>query len=163
MSHLIAAFESSTTLELALVKLEQNGIKQEDIIAIPLDQQRNKETMSFNTIHRSDGKSLLDIACITGMIFMLLGAIYGFILYWGPIIWGLIGLIFGFLLGLLLDFLLTKEKSRKKGKNQAINVFLTIRCKENQKEMIERILWDHYALGIGKLDKNNNEIRKRNA
>jgi hypothetical protein len=70
MMYIIASFEYSTTLELALNKLEQNGIKKENIVAVPLDN-RVEEPLLFDTIHHSDGKSLIDTPAILGTIFMI--------------------------------------------------------------------------------------------
>lgn len=51
--------------------------------------------MVMDTIHRADGISLFDGAEVSGAILMTLGVVYGFVLKWGPIIWGLIGLLAG--------------------------------------------------------------------
>jgi len=37
----------------------------------------------------ADGISLFDGAAVLGAVFMELGVIYGFVLKWGPIAWGL--------------------------------------------------------------------------
>ncbi|MCD8511769.1 MAG: hypothetical protein LRY73_19230 [Bacillus sp. (in: Bacteria)] len=151
--HIIAAFEYCPQLEMALDKLEQNGISKEKIIAVPLDI-RDESQQLLDSIHRTDGKSSLDIAFVLGMIFMLLGSIYGFVLAWGPILWGLIGLVVGFLLGLALELILNKRKKRqKKEQNKRITeVVLTIECTIEQRDTVEKILWDHYVIGIGRLE-----------
>ncbi|WP_274363421.1 hypothetical protein [Paenibacillus thermotolerans] len=151
--HIVATFEYSTELEMCLEKLKSRGIGPENIVAIPIDR-RVERSQIFDTIHRSDGKSLVDAACISGVIFMLLGSIYGFVLAWGPIIWGFIGLVFGLLSGFLVDLLLTKnEEKRTKAKyEKSTEVIVTVRCKDGQQgQMVEEIFWSHFALGIGRL------------
>ncbi|CAG7645787.1 hypothetical protein ACFQI7_26135 [Paenibacillus allorhizosphaerae] len=151
--HVVAAFEYSTSLEMALQKLEQKGIGKENIVAVPLDR-RIEESKLFDTIHRSDGKSLLDVACIWGVICMLLGTIYGFVLTWGPILWGLIGLVFGLLFGFCIDYLHMKRvKKRSKIYNEkATEVFVTVKCADaKQLQLVEEIFWEHFALGVGKV------------
>ncbi|MDQ0252668.1 hypothetical protein J2S74_000040 [Evansella vedderi] len=150
--HIVASFEYSTTLELALNKLEENGIKKGDIVVIPLDK-REEESMVLDTLHHSDGKSLIDIAAILGTIFMLLGTIYGFILEWGPIIWGLIGLLAGALLGFFIDFFYTRKRNKmgKVTKEKTSEVIMTIKCHNNERKVIESILWEHNALGVGRV------------
>jgi hypothetical protein len=150
--YIVAAFEYSTTLEMAISKLEDGGIKQENIIAVPLDR-RNEQGKLFDTMHYSDGISLLDLACVLAVIGMLLGAIYGFLLTWGPIIWGLLGFLAGGILGFTIDIIKQKRKRNMKNitKKKFTEVFLTIKCTEEQREKIEKILWDDYALGIGRL------------
>lgn len=53
-----------------------------------------------------DGRSILDGAMMSVTVFMVLGAIYGFVWRWGPIIWGLLGLAGGFFLGLIIELTL---------------------------------------------------------
>jgi hypothetical protein len=152
--HIIAAFEHSDSLEMALSKLIHRGIPPESIVAVPLDR-RIEESRVIDTIHRSDGKSLMDIACIWGVIFMLLGTIYGFVLKWGPILWGLIGLVSGLLFGFFIDYLHTKhtQKNAKLHLKKTTEVFITIKCRTaEQMDMVEKLLWDHMALGIGRLE-----------
>lgn len=72
--HVIASFEYSTDLELALAKLETLGVAKENIIAIPLEEIAENKQL-FDTIHDSDGSSILDLGFVLGTIFMLLGAI----------------------------------------------------------------------------------------
>ncbi len=165
--YVYASFDYSAYLELAITDLEKRGIAREHILAVPLDK-RMEERKLFDTIHRADGMSLFDGAAVSGAIFMELGVIYGFVLKWGPIVWALIGLAGGALLGFLLDYYggkLRKQKLAKETRNQAkagksnTEVVLTIQCKSEQYEMVEKVLWDNMALGVGKLDRLHNSIR----
>ena len=149
--YIIAAFEHSTYLELALAGLEKNGIGREKILAVPLDQ-KLEERQILDTIHRSDGFSLFDGAAVLGTVFMLLGVIYGFVLKWGPVIWGLIGLFLGAFLGFVPDLFIGKGPSGKRRiKRRAAEVVLIINCGEDKAEMAESVLRDHFALGVGRL------------
>lgn len=145
----IATFENSIYIELAISALEQQGITKEMILAAPLDKRKGPRMM-FDSIHKSDGFSLFDGAAILGTCFMLLGAIYGYVLEWGPIIWGIIGAVSGLLLGFLLKMMFFK-KSKRGSKNISSEIVLMIRCEEAKSEMIEKLLWDHLALGLTKI------------
>jgi large-conductance mechanosensitive channel len=150
----MATFEYTTHFEMALSKLNQKGIKKEQIIAVPLN--RRQEEISFlDTIHHADGKSLIDLACILGTIFGFFGAIYGFVLEWGPVIWGIIGFLIAFSVGILIDLLFRRRNKKRQSLNRKLKseVVLTIECSEEHKEMVEEILWSHNALGIGHLEK----------
>lgn len=151
--HFIASFEYSVFLELALTELEKNGVDKENIQAFPLDK-RLEHGKLFDTIHQSDGISLFDLAAILGMIFMLLGCIYGYILPLGPIIWALIGLVFGALLGFAIKYIRYRKKYAnkiKRKKEKVSEVILIIKCDHGSTKTIEKILWSHFALGICKV------------
>ncbi|WP_067619055.1 hypothetical protein [Alicyclobacillus acidiphilus] len=150
--YIIASFEQSIFLELAITALEQIGIDKRQILAVPLDK-RTEERKLFDSMHRADGVSLFDGAAVLGTCGMLLGAIYGMVLAWGPILWGLIGLCLGMVVGFLLKLLFVKRRNRKVTKEQiSTEVFLLIDCDAEEKKLVERILWENDALGIAKLD-----------
>jgi hypothetical protein len=133
------------------------GIDKEDILAVPMDT-RGEERKLFDSIHQSDGLSLLDLPFILGSLFMLFGGIYGFILTWGPILWGLIGLALGLGLGFAIKlFIVKKFSSGRMNKNKASEVVLIIQCKEPQMEIVKDLLWANHALGVRKLELNANE------
>lgn len=145
----IATFENSLFIELAISALEQKGIAKEKILAAPLDK-RSEPRQLFDTIHRADGLSMFDGAAILGTCLMLLGAIYGYVFKWGPIIWGIIGAVSGMLLGFLIKLLFVKH-NKGGTKNISSEIVLMIRCEEHQWETIEKILWDNTALGITRI------------
>jgi hypothetical protein len=151
--YVIASFEQSFFLELAISALEQAGIKKDQILAVPLDKRMEPRRL-FDSIQYADGFSLFDIAAVLGTCGMLLGAIYGMVLKWGPILWGIIGLVGGFVSGFLIKYAYVKKRNKgNTGPRRTINteVFLLIRCHEEQGKIVEDILWDNIALGVAKL------------
>lgn len=148
--YVISVFEHSISLEKAITSIQMKGIAKENILAAPMDK-RGEEPKLFDTIHHSDGLSLLDLPFILGSFFTLLGGIYGFILAWGPVIWGLIGLVLGFGTGLAIKLIITKRYSKKRTNKKVPEVVLIIECKEHQIETVKDILWSHNALGVRKL------------
>ncbi|GHH99454.1 hypothetical protein [Neobacillus kokaensis] len=149
---LFATFENNAFLEMVISTLEKKGIKKENIFAVPLDN-REEDRKIFDTIHRSDGTSLIDIGMGLATAFSVIGASIGFKLAWGPIYWGLIGASVGFILGLtirlIMELFIKKKKRVLKGKHSEI--ILIVDCEETQAEIIEDILWNHFAIGVGKV------------
>jgi len=170
--YIYASFDYSAFLELAITDLEKRGIARENILAVPLDK-RVEERMLLDTIHRADGISLFDGAAVLGAICMELGVIYGFVLEWGPITWGVFGLLGGAILGFVLDYFYGRIRGHKKekasrnrvkaGESHNTEVILTILCENSQYEMVQKVLWDNMAFGVGKLDRLRNSIRKESA
>jgi hypothetical protein len=146
---LFSTFESNSFLEMAISTLEKNGIKKEDIYALPLCN-RSEARKVFDSIHRSDGTSLVDIGIALATAFAVIGASIGFKLEWGPIYWGLISAFIGFVLGfsirLYTEVILKKKKRILRGKHSEI--ILIINCEELQSELVKDILFNHYALGV---------------
>lgn len=146
-----ATFDHSSFVELAISELAKNGIEQTKVIAIPLAQ-KEKDFVLLNTIHHADGIGSIDLAAVLGTICMVLGVIYGFIWYWGPIIWGLIGLIMGGAAGFALDYLLrTLQSQNKQSKNKVSELVLLVNCDQIQGDMVEKILLNNTAFGVGKV------------
>jgi hypothetical protein len=155
--YVISSFEHSTFLELAINQLDEIGIVKENIVAVPLENNKEQPKL-FDTIHRSDGASLLDLAAVFATIFSVLGASIGFELKWGPIIWGLIGVGSGAILGFVIDVCLTKKRKISKTKLKTEIIFI-IKCKEQEFETVKKILFENMAFGIGQL-KNENSHKK---
>jgi hypothetical protein len=147
---IFATFDHSQYLELAIRKLEQNGLN--DIFAVPLDN-RSEDPKLFDTLHQSDGISLINKGMFLAVIFSVIGASRGFLLEWGPIYWGLIGAGIGFILGFILDLIILKIKNKKiRVLNGKISeVILIIECEEEKGKEVEKMLWDHLALGVAKV------------
>jgi len=149
--YLVASFHYNLHTEIAITKLEQLGIPPEQILAVPLEK-RGETRNIFDTIHHADGISMFDGGAILGTACMVLGVIYGFVLEWGPIVWGLLGLAGGFLAGFLLDLLFSKLKhSRERSHEQDGELFVLINCDKDQVKEVEKALWDHLALGVAVL------------
>jgi hypothetical protein len=149
---LFSTFQHGAFVEMAISTLEKKGIKKEDIFAIPLDN-RTEDRKLFDTLHRSDGTSLIDVGVALATAFSVIGASIGFNLTWGPIIWGLIGAIAGFVTGfairLFTEFFVKKKRRVLKGNYG--EVILIVECEEGQGELVENILFDHFALGVAKV------------
>ena len=153
--YVISTFEHSNYLELAITAIQMKGIAKENILCIPMDK-RSEDKKLFDTIHSADGLSLIDLPIILATIFCLFGGIYGFILAWGPIMWGLISMVVGFSIGLIIKLITTRKYNNRQKKNKSSEVVIIIDCDDNQLEMIKNTLWEHEALGVSKLSLDNN-------
>ncbi|GGH77105.1 hypothetical protein JOD43_001282 [Pullulanibacillus pueri] len=140
--YVLSLFDHSIKLEMVLQELEAHAITKEALFATPLQLLDNKK---YIDPYNSESLNLFFVVFI-GMLGMLLGAIYGFVLYLGPILWALIGLITGSGIGLLVDiFLMNKHKSPKK---LGADVVLIVKCNETNVKLVEDIVVNHRALAI---------------
>ncbi|NKE03885.1 MULTISPECIES: hypothetical protein [Mesobacillus] len=147
-----STFEHSVHIEMAVATLEKKGIKQEDIFVVPLDN-RMEQRKVFDNIHRSDGTSLIDVGAALATAFSVIGASIGFKLEWGPIYWGLIGAAVGALVGFAIRLFteLIIKKKRRLLKGFQSELIMIIDCEDSQAEMVENILFCHFALGVAKV------------
>ncbi|MFP7298362.1 hypothetical protein [Neobacillus niacini] len=147
-----STFESNAFLEIAITQLEKRGIRKENIYAIPLDN-RTEGRQILDSTHHSDGTSFSDIGMALATAFSVIGASIGFKLALGPIYCGLIGAFIGFVLGMAIrlftETVLKKKKRVLKGKHS--EVILIIDCEDTQADLVENILWNHFALGVASI------------
>ncbi|KAB7672238.1 hypothetical protein [Bacillus sp. B1-b2] len=147
---IFATFDHSIHLEIAIARIEKLGI--DKIFAVPLDN-GPEESVFFDSIHRSDGKSLLSLGMILAVFFSVIGASRGFKLEWGPIFWGLIGAGVGLILGFSIELYRNRKKINHKSliKGKKSEVIIIIECEENQCREVEKILWEQLAIGLAKV------------
>ncbi len=149
--YIISTFKHSIKLEQAICAIECKGIAREDILAVPLDKRDEKQKL-FDSMHQSDGLSILDVPFILGSFLALMGAIYGFNFYLGPLLWGIIGFIAGAGLGLVIKLSINRKYQRYRSEQQNPEVVLIVECQDNQTEWIKDLLWQHDAMGVRKLE-----------
>jgi hypothetical protein len=148
--HIFSTFEYSNYLELAITAMQMKGIPKENILAVPVDK-RDEQRKLFDSIHQSDGLSTIDVPMILGTFLMILGSVYGFVLTWGPLIWGLIGMGSGMAAGLIIKYTMAKNSFKRQTGHKSTEVVLVIECTIEQADVVKNILWENHALGVGKL------------
>jgi hypothetical protein len=99
-------------------------------------------------MHSYNAKSQFDLPMMLAVVLSLLGCIYGFVLSWGPIIWGVIGAFIGFGSGLLIKFLMFKKQKYKQKESE---VFILTSCDETKTEHVKKLFWDNGALGVSSI------------
>jgi hypothetical protein len=156
MIQIFSTFRHSISLELAISSLELSGVKRECIFAVPLNIQKTERKM-MDTLHNSDGISLISTGAALGTALSVVGASVGFKLQWGPIYWGLIGAIGGFVMGFLFDLFYYKviKKRQRLINSTHPDVILIVECDHNKADHIEQLLWHHFALGTARVSSNS--------
>ncbi|WP_202556779.1 hypothetical protein [Paenibacillus silvestris] len=142
-----STFQHTHFVELAISKLKENEI--DDIYAVPLDN-RQVDTKLFDTTHGMDGTSLIDIGLILAMMCGTIGVARGFVLDWGPVVWGLIGSVVGFIIGFVFDVIKTHHRRKKIRTAKGSEVIIIVQCTNEQSQFVEMTLWNNMALGVAK-------------
>ena len=155
--YIISTFDHSNYLELAMTALQQTGIDKEKILGVSMSKGGENRKI-FSSINSADGLSLFDLPIILATLFCLIGSIYGFLLTWGPVLWGIIGIFVGFSLGLMIKLITTKKATNREKIRKSTEVVLLIECQETQADMVRDLLWNYNALGVRQLDGKNHEM-----
>ena len=146
--NIISVFNHSLKVELILHELEKHNIHKEDIFVSSLDKEGVEK--KYLDPYNADSFNMFFVSSIS-MIMMLLGTIYGFVLYLGPIIWGLIGLISGLCITIPADYFYKRWKTKAKLKPHKAELIIIIHCEESNVELVESLLYQHDTIGIVKL------------
>jgi len=145
---IFGAFEYSLELEEALGELERSGIKRKDILAIPMDTYLGSSKDSINEAHDFYSKAFeVGAACATGC--SVIGTSIGFILNWGPIIWGLIAAAIGLVVGWGLYFLFHRKAHRSFPK-RIPEVIIVVKCSKEQSDLVMEIMGQYDVLTMGR-------------
>ncbi|WP_170006788.1 hypothetical protein [Bacillus fonticola] len=146
--YVVSTFEHSISVQMLLVKLKNAGLKDHQIMVVPLEQQ-GENIHPVDSIHQSDGHSEVDLAGVLGTISMLVALIYGFVLPIGPIFSATLGLIGGLLIGYGIDYVWTRKRAKDKGKMKLrTEIVLLIRCNREEVFLIRSILLSFNVLGM---------------
>ena len=149
----VSTFDHTIYLEKALIGLEDLGIHRSDIYAIPLHR-TPASSRTYDSLHTSDGQSTLDGIALLAALLSALGVIYGYVLAWGPVLWGLIGFAAGGLLGWMAK-LIWRRRTVRKATTSNTEVVLVVDCTDSLALSVERTLSDNFAFGIATLSVDN--------
>jgi hypothetical protein len=73
----------------------------------------------------------------------------GFILPWGPVIWGLITAFLGFGIGYGIYHAYSSKRNIKHSPEKLPELTLIVRCGEAQSALVHEIMWTYRALTVG--------------
>jgi hypothetical protein len=142
--YVVSLFKQTLQVELAVTALEQEGVPKKNLLAVPVEKTMPGRKI-FDSMHSATGESVFDLPMIFGAFVALLGCVYGFILAWGPVIWGIIGGVIGFGIGFYIKLLIVKKKKTAARENEVV---IFIMCDQNETEHVKKVLRDNGALGV---------------
>jgi hypothetical protein len=133
-----------------LAELESSLVSTDQILVIFMENEpaQVKGTGRTSEIHSKAFE--VGMASATGSA--VIGASIGFVLAWGPIIWGLICVIIGFTIGYCVYYFLKKEKVHTHRIKKEAEILVIIQCTEILAHPIREILWKYQALTVGKTE-----------
>lgn len=145
---LIAGFESSAYVEIALEEIKEKcGVTEERIAFVAMKPHQQPQTF-FDTIHYSDGSSVMDAICVGAVLGGVVGIIYGSVTWFGSMVVGLLGFVAGGFIGFLIDKWIVNRPKRKPVRH--VEILLVIRCESNdQAQRISDICRNNHVISMG--------------
>jgi hypothetical protein len=148
--NLFATFEQSIELEQAIAELESNFVSTAQILVIYMENEPAQVQLNGRTREIHSNSFEVGIACATGSA--VIGASIGFVLAWGPIIWGLICVISGFSIGYSIYYFRKIDSVSTLRQKKEPELLVIIQCAEIQAHPIKEMLWKYQALTVGQMD-----------
>ncbi len=150
MINVYGLFKPSLALELGINALEKEGFEKSKLQLVTLEPGQPGKQRLLDTTYASDGMSLMDGVAISASLGMVLGAIYGSVVFIGPVALGLVGMAGGGGLGFLLD----RWKQRKNGPKYTVptgDIIVVVRCgNEELAARAEDIMREYSSTALGR-------------
>jgi hypothetical protein len=145
--YVLSVFNHSVNVEMAVTSLTEAGIAQQNIMASAVEKELS-DGKFFDTMHSFNTKSQFDLPMMLGVLLALLGCIYGFVLRWGPVIWGVIGGAAGFAIGLLTKLMRFNKQKTNRIESEVV---ILVSCEGGKTEEVKKLLRENGALGISEI------------
>lgn len=145
-------FQTSLALEIGINELNEQGFNGDRLSVVVLNAISPGKQAILDSMYRTDGMSLVDGIVIAASIGMIMGVIYGSVVYIGPIALGLVGMVVGGVMGYLLDRLINKRKQQQnEGTSSSGEVIVVVHCIDVQEaKQVENIMKKHQAVALGR-------------
>ncbi|MEF2968687.1 hypothetical protein V3851_23070 [Paenibacillus sp. M1] len=143
---IVGTFRYSLELEQALSDLETLGINRDQLLVVCMDSDAGDFLSLKQRAAGSNSNGIeIGLACATAL--SVIGSSVGFILSWGPVIWGLITAFIGFGLGFGINAVFRKYGRQRTRNNPEITVI--VQCKTDNFEHVQKVMWSNHALTVG--------------
>lgn len=150
MVYVYGLFKPSLVLELCLNALQESVAGGDKLQVVTLEPNRSGGQKLLDTMYSADGMSLIDGIAIGAAVGMVLGVIYGSVVFIGPVAVGLIGMAAGGGLGYMLDRM-KRCKKREINTAPAGEVIIVVGCAGGEEALrVEEIMREHRAAALGR-------------
>lgn len=145
--NIFGTFEHSIEVEQALAILENEILPLEQILVVPLTESPGSPPHMGRTNSVSSNAFEVGMASATGAA--AIGACAGFVLSWGPILWGLIAACLGFATGYLIYWLSRKDAYGPRRRGKVPQLLIVAQCTKEQALQVKTVMWKYKALSVG--------------
>lgn len=145
---IVGTFQHSIELEQALAMIEVSGIARRHILVVTMDPGQEGSSNSRSISRDSHSKRIeVSIAVATGAA--VIGASAGFILRWGPVIWGLIACLVGYVVGYGIYSLFVMANRGQQFPKKLPEITVIVQCQEKDCAQVREIMWRYNSITVG--------------
>lgn len=145
---IMATFDHSLELEKALLLLEREGIERRGIMVVPLD--TPGQDLNVRSEPLPDWKQrAFEVGMALGTACSVVGICVGYVLVWGPLLWGLIAAISGFCTGYGVYAVAHRKQWGTQVSGIRPEAAVIVRVEPDGAAMVRQVLWQHKALSMG--------------
>lgn len=143
----IGIFPNDMGAAQALIDMVNAGIGKDRLLVVPMDASAEEaKNVAFNPIA---GQSSVEVGIAVATACAVVCISRGFVLPWGPIVWGLIGAIGGFAIGFFIHQSLMKRRRTGIRIDRASELTVIVECAESERQTVLDALWNNNALSVG--------------
>lgn len=145
----IGTFPNDTRVLQAVHTLEKSGIGKDRLLVVPMDDSPDSANAHREIGNPTSGHSSVEFGFAGATAVSVIGISRGFMLAWGPILWGLISAACGFVLGFGVHKIWERRRLSVFRKKKSSNINVLVECEASERKLIVGVLWNHDALAVG--------------
>lgn len=143
----IGIFPNDMGAAQALLDMENAGIGKDRLLVVPMDASAEEaESGSFNPIA---GQSSVEAGIAGATACAVVCISRGFVMAWGPIVWGMIGAAAGFVVGFTAHQMIMKRRRRRIRADRSSELTVIVECEEPERRTVLEAFWNNNALSVG--------------
>ncbi len=155
----IGTFRHSIELEQALAALELRGIPRDRLLVVMMDDSESEIPYRLTNKSKDFHVEGTEIGISSATFLSVIGASVGFILKWGPVIWGIIAAVIGFGIGFAISYAryriqMSKGLARQNRHNYP-DVTVIVQCRNDDFPFVRDVMWKYRALTVGMTPEKN--------
>ncbi len=145
----IGTFPNDTRVMQAVLALEKSGIGKDRLLVVPMDSSPDSASAHREIGNPISGHTSVEYGLAGATAVSVIGISRGFMLDWGPILWGLISAASGFALGFGIHKWWESRRMSVIRKKKSSDITVLVECEAVERKLIVSLLCNHDALAVG--------------
>ncbi len=143
----IGIFSNDMCVARALLDMENAGIGKDRLLVVPMD--ASEKEANAGTFDPIAGLSSVEVGIAVATACAVVCISRGFVMAWGPIVWGVIGAAGGFAIGFSIHQSIMKRKRTVFRKDRKSELTVIVECEERERQKVLDALWNNNAMSVG--------------